>query len=160
MLKLTIIHVGSVKERYLTDAIAEYEKRLSGYCVVNYVLIKDERLPDKPSHSEIAQALEREADRILAALPPRAYKIALCVEGKLVSSEELASRISALPNQGCSEIALIIGGSDGLSPRVKSSSDFRLSISPMTFPHQLMRVILLEQLYRAFTIINGAHYHK
>ncbi len=160
MLKVTVIFVGTVKERYLTEAIAEYEKRLSAYCTLTNVCIKDERLPEKPSQSEISAALKREGERILAAIPPRAYTIALCVEGKQQSSEELSKSLSALTSEGYSEICLIIGGSDGLSDEVKGAARLKLSISKMTFPHQLMRVILLEQLYRAFNIASGGKYHK
>ncbi|MBQ2766359.1 MAG: 23S rRNA (pseudouridine(1915)-N(3))-methyltransferase RlmH [Clostridia bacterium] len=160
MLHVHIVHVGTVKEKYLTDAIAEYEKRLGAYCSVTNISIKDERLSDKPSAAEISAALEREGERILAALPPRAYNIALCVEGKQLSSEEFSQRISSVATEGFSDICLIIGGSDGLSEKVKSACRMRLSISKMTFPHQLMRVILLEQLYRAFNIAAGGKYHK
>ena len=141
MLKVTIIFVGTVKEKYLTEAIAEYEKRLSAYCSLSDVCIRDEKLPERASEAEISAALKREGERILAAVPPRAYLIALCVEGN-------------------SEVCLVIGGSDGLSDEVKHAAKFRLSISEMTFPHQLMRVILLEQLYRAFNIASGGKYHK
>ncbi len=160
MLKVTVIFVGTVKERYLTEAIAEYEKRLSAYCTLTNVCIKDERLPEKPSQSEISAALKREGERILASIPPRAYTVALCVEGKQQSSEELSKRLSSLASEGYSEVCLIIGGSDGLSDEVKNAARLRLSISKMTFPHQLMRVILLEQLYRAFNIASGGKYHK
>ena len=160
MLKVTIIFVGTVKERYLTDAINEYEKRLSAYCALNDVCIKDEKLPEKASQAEIAAALKREGERISAAIPPRAYTIALCVEGKQMPSEKFAERLSTLGTEGYSEICLIIGGSDGLSDEVKRAAKLRLSISEMTFPHQLMRVILLEQLYRGFNIAAGGKYHK
>ena len=160
MLHVHIVHVGSVKEKYLTDAIAEYEKRLGAYCTIHNISVRDERLPDKPSPAEISAALEREGDRILAALPQRSFCIALCVEGKQLSSEELSECICTVSNDGFSDICLIIGGSDGLSDKVKSACRMRLSISKMTFPHQLMRVILLEQLYRAFNIAAGGKYHK
>ncbi|MCI8387871.1 MAG: 23S rRNA (pseudouridine(1915)-N(3))-methyltransferase RlmH [Clostridiales bacterium] len=160
MLKLTIIFVGTIKEKYLTDAVAEYEKRLSAYCTVNNICIRDERLPERASQAEITAALEREGERILAAIPPRAYTIALCVEGKQLSSERFSERLLSLANEGYSEVCLIIGGSDGLSDAVKRTARMRLSISEMTFPHQLMRVILLEQLYRAFNIAAGGKYHK
>ncbi|MBE6611507.1 MAG: 23S rRNA (pseudouridine(1915)-N(3))-methyltransferase RlmH [Ruminococcaceae bacterium] len=159
-MRIHIVHVGTIKEKYLTDAVAEYEKRLSAYCVIDNISVKEERLPDKPSPSEISAALTREGERILAALPPRAYTIALCVEGKQMTSEAFSERISTIANEGFSDICLIIGGSDGLSDAVKKSCRMRLSISEMTFPHQLMRVILLEQLYRAFNIAAGGKYHK
>lgn len=160
MLKVTMIFVGTVKERYLTEAISEYEKRLSAYCTLSNICIKDERLPDKPSHAEIAAALKREGERILAAIPPRAYVVALCVEGKQMTSEDFSKKLTALSIDGYSEVCFVIGGSDGLSDEVKKAAKMRLSISEMTFPHQLMRVILLEQLYRAFNIASGGKYHK
>ena len=160
MLKVDIIFVGTVKERYLTDAINEYEKRLSAYCTLNDICIKDEKLPERASAAEISAALKREGERILAAIPPRAYTIALCVEGKQMPSEKFAERLSTLGVEGYSEVCLIIGASDGLSDEVKRAAKLRLSVSEMTFPHQLMRVILLEQLYRGFNIAFGGKYHK
>ncbi len=160
MLRVHIVHVGTVKEKYLTDAISEYEKRLSAYCTLDNISIKEERLSDKPSASEISTAVKREGERILAAISPRAYCIALCVEGKQMTSEKFSEKLSSIASDGFSDIYLIIGGSDGLSEDVKRACHMRLSISEMTFPHQLMRVILLEQLYRAFNIANGGKYHK
>lgn len=160
MLRIHIIHVGTLKEKYLSDAVAEYEKRLSAYCCINNISIKEERLSDKPSDSEVANAIKKEGERILAALPQRSYNIAMCVEGKQLSSEKFSECISSVANDGFSDICLIIGGSDGLSEKVKASCRMRLSVSEMTFPHQLMRVILLEQLYRAFNIAAGGKYHK
>ena len=160
MLRVHIVHVGTIKEKYLTDAVAEYEKRLSAYCSVDNISIKEERLSGKPSALEIATAIKKEGERILAALPQRAYNIALCVEGKQLSSERFSERLTSIASEGFSDVCLIIGGSDGLSDEVKNSCRMRLSISEMTFPHQLMRVILLEQLYRAFNIANGGKYHK
>lgn len=160
MLKVSIIFVGTVKERYLTDAIAEYEKRLSAYCSLSNIFIKDEKLTEKASPAEISAALKREGERILAAIPPRAYTIALCVEGKQLASEKFSEKLSALGVEGYSEVCFVIGGSDGLSDEVKRAANLKLSISEMTFPHQLMRVILLEQLYRAFNIAAGGKYHK
>ena len=160
MLRIHIVHVGTIKEKYLTDAVAEYEKRLSAYCNIDNISVKEERLSDKPSTSEIQTAIKKEGERILSALPPRAYNIALCVEGKQCSSEKFAERLTSVANEGFSDICLIIGGSDGLSDDVKTACRMRLSVSEMTFPHQLMRVILLEQLYRAFNIAAGGKYHK
>ncbi len=160
MLKINIIYVGTIKEKYLTDAVGEYEKRLSAYCMLNNICIKDEKLPEKASAADIQNAVKHEGDRILAAIPPRAYTIALCVEGKQMQSEAFAEKLTSLGVEGYSEICLIIGGSDGLSDEVKKAARLRLSISEMTFPHQLMRVILLEQLYRAFNIASGGKYHK
>ena len=160
MLRVHIVHVGTIKEKYLSDAVAEYEKRLSAYCAVDNISVKEERLSDKPSATEIANSVKKEGERILAAIPPRAYIIALCVEGKQMSSEAFSAKLSEIASLGFSEICLVIGGSDGLSDEVKKAAKMRLSISEMTFPHQLMRVILLEQLYRAFNISAGGKYHK
>ena len=160
MVRIHIVHVGTIKEKYLCDAVAEYEKRLKAYCALNNISVKEEKLPDKPSPAEIASAIKHEGERILAALPPRSYNIALCVEGKQYPSERFSEILMSAANDGFSDICLIIGGSDGLSDEVKKSCRLRLSISEMTFPHQLMRVILLEQLYRAFNIAAGGKYHK
>lgn len=160
MQKITIIFVGTIKERYLSDAVAEYEKRLSAYCTVNNICIREERLPDNPSQAEISSALKREGERILASIPPRAYVSALCVEGKQMTSQGFSDKLSSLAGEGFSEVCFIIGGSFGLSDEVKRAARLRLSISEMTFPHQLMRVILLEQIYRAYNIAAGGKYHK
>lgn len=159
MLHLTLITVGTLKEDFLRAAAAEYQKRLSAFCRTDVVELKEARLPDNPSAREIETALEAEGDAILAACPARAVKIALCVEGRQFSSEELAEKIGDCA-QRSSDLCLIIGSSYGLSPRVKEAADLRLSISKLTFPHQLMRVILLEALYRAMTIRAGIRYHK
>lgn len=159
MLNVKLICVGSLKEKYLKDAVAEYEKRLSAFCKFETVELKECKLPDTPSSAAIEVALADEAERILRAIPPRSYKIALCVEGKMLSSESLAERIEAVTaTHGA--ICLIIGSSHGLSPTVKSAADLRLSVSALTFPHQLMRVMLLEILYRCENIIAGTKYHK
>jgi len=160
MLHIHIVHVGTIKEKYLSDAVSEYEKRLSAYCSIDNISVKEERLSDKPSEAETSNAIKKEGERILAALPQRSYNIALCVEGKQMSSEKFSEKLMSVANEGFSDISLIIGGSDGLSDEVKSSCRMRLSVSEMTFPHQLMRVILLEQLYRAFNIAAGGKYHK
>ena len=159
MIQLTLITVGSLKEAYWRDAVAEYEKRLSAYCKPQILQLKEVKLPDDPSQSEIDAALSEEGKRILAAIPPRAYKIALCVEGTEYSSEALAKRLEGILSQSGS-IALIIGSSYGLSPEVKRAADMSLSVSRLTFPHQMMRVILLEQVYRGFKIIKNEAYHK
>ena len=159
MINVTFIVVGGLKESYLREGVAEYMKRLSGFCRPMTVELKEHKLPDAPSDGEIAAALEAEAEKILAAVPPRAYKVAFCVEGKQYPSEKLARLI----DDACmehSDICFIIGSSFGLSPEIKALSDFKLSFSPMTFPHQLMRVMLLEQIYRAFQINNNGKYHK
>ena len=159
MLQLTVITVGNLKESYWRDAVSEYEKRLSAFCKPNLIQLKEAKLSDDPSASEINAALADEAKRILAAIPPRSYRIALCVEGKQFSSEELAQKIEAACNES-SSLALIIGSSYGLAPEVKESCDLRLSVSKLTFPHQMMRVLLLEVLYRSFSILRGSKYHK
>ena len=159
MANLTIISVGNLKESYLREAVAEYKKRLSQYARVEEIEIKEERIGDEDNRAEIDGALSREADKILSKLPKDALKIALCVEGKQYSSEEL----SRLIGEGCDKggkIALVIGSSYGLSERVKRECDVRLSFSRLTFPHQLMKVILLESVYRSFTILAGKRYHK
>ena len=159
MISVKIISTGTLKEEYLRQAVAEYAKRLSGYCKFSEVVLKEAKLPDSPSEREIATALDTEAKAILSEIPPRAFKIAMCVEGKQLSSEAFAKKISDVSMQA-SEIVFIIGSSHGLSDKVKSASDMRLSVSEMTFPHQLMKVMLMESIYRAFNIISGTKYHK
>ena len=156
---VTVISVGTLKEDYLKDAIAEYKKRLSQYARVEEVNIKEEKICDEDNQKEITRALDSEGERILASIPQGSTKIALCVEGNAYSSEALAELVRRGVDEG-GKVVLIIGSSHGLSDKVKRSCDVRLSVSAMTFPHQLMRVILLEALYRSFTIINGKRYHK
>lgn len=159
MLKVKLITVGNLKEEYLREAAAEYEKRLGAFCRFELVQLKEERLSEQPSAGEIRTALEREAQKISEQASSSAYLIALCVEGKQLSSEELAEKIEAI-SMDKSEICLVIGSSYGLSDSVKQRADMRLSVSKLTFPHQLMRVILLEAIYRAFNIQRGTKYHK
>ena len=159
MLNVTFITVGNLKESYLREAVAEYTKRMSAFCRPNIIELKEVKVPDSPSEVEINAALSAEAEKILASIPPRAYKIAMCVEGKQLSSEELASEIDKASMEH-SDVCFIIGSSHGLSPEVKSACNLRLSVSKLTFPHQLMRAILAEAVYRAFTIIKGTKYHK
>ena len=159
MLHIVLITVGSLKEPYLRDACAEYEKRLSAFCRLETIQLKETKLPDDPGAGEIAAALEAEGERILAAIPPRAFRVALCVEGKQLSSEELAAKLGEI-GASHGSLALVIGSSYGLSPAVKAACDLRLSVSRLTFPHQLMRVILLETLYRSLGIGRGTKYHK
>jgi 23S rRNA (pseudouridine1915-N3)-methyltransferase len=159
MLKVKLITVGNLKEEYLREAAAEYEKRLGAFCRFELVQLKEERLSEQPSAGEIRTALEREAQKISEQVSSSAYLIALCVEGKHLSSEELAEKIEAI-SMDKSEICLVIGSSYGLSDSVKQRADMRLSVSKLTFPHQLMRVILLEAIYRAFNIQRGTKYHK
>ena len=159
MLQLTVITVGTLKEAYWREALAEYEKRLSAFCKPNLIQLKETKLPDDPAQSEINAALADEAKRILAVVPARSYKIALCVEGKQFSSEELAQKIESACTES-SSLCLVIGSSYGLAPEVKAACDLRLSVSKLTFPHQMMRVLLLEVLYRSFSILKGSKYHK
>lgn len=159
-MKITIITVGKVKESYFRGAIEEYSKRLSKYCKLDIVEVADEKTPDKASETEEAQIKAKEADRIMKHVKDDAYVIALAIEGKQLDSVELAEKIEKLGVQGTSHIQLIIGGSLGLHQSVLSRADYKLSFSKMTFPHQLMRVILLEQIYRAYRIISHEPYHK
>ena len=159
MITVKFITVGNLKESYLRDAAAEYEKRLGGFCRFESVCLKEEKLPDSPSASEIDSALKKESAKILTELSPKAYKIAMCVEGGQMSSEELAKKIDAVSNV-TGEICFVIGSSHGLDESVKRACDLRLSISKLTFPHQLMRVILLEAVYRVLNINRGTKYHK
>ena len=156
---LTVITVGSLKESYLREAVAEYKKRLSQYARVEDVELREERISNEDDGRQIARALDAEADKISAAIPEGAYRIALCVEGKELSSEGLAEVVKgAMDKSG--KLALIIGSSHGLSDKIKSICDLKLSFSRLTFPHQLIRVNLYEALYRSFTIIAGKKYHK
>ena len=159
MINIKLIALGNLKEGYLRDAFSEYSKRLGGLCRFELIELKEHKLPDSPTQGELDTALADEAKRILALLSPRAYKIALCVEGKQLSSEAFAEKIDKAAASH-SEIIFIIGSSHGLSDSVKSACDARLSISEMTFPHQLMRVIMAEAIYRALNILKGTKYHK
>lgn len=159
-MKITLITVGKIKEKYFADAIAEYSKRLSRYCKLEIVEVADEKTPDGASEGLENQIKEKEGERILAKIPDGAYVVALAIEGKQLSSEELAGKMEKWNVMGVSHLVFIIGGSLGLTPKVLSRADFKLSFSPMTFPHQLMRVILLEQIYRSFRIRNHEPYHK
>lgn len=159
-MKITVITVGKIKEKYLKDAIAEYSKRLSKYCKLEIVEVADEKTPDQASETVERQIRAKEGERILKYVKDEMYVITLEINGKMLTSEELADKINTLGIQGKSSIAFIIGGSIGLGEEVLRRSDYRLSFSRMTFPHQLMRVILLEQVYRGYRIINGEPYHK
>jgi 23S rRNA (pseudouridine1915-N3)-methyltransferase len=160
MQRVSIICVGKMKEKFYIDAAAEYVKRLSRFCKLEILELPEERLPDGPSQALIDGALDREADRILARVPRNAALVALCVEGKLLSSEELAKQFNTFAVGGDSALCFVIGGSFGLHERVKRAARLRLSMSPMTFPHHLARVMVLEQIYRAFQISAGTKYHK
>ena len=159
-MKITLITVGKIKEKYLKDAIAEYTKRLSKYCKLEIAEVADEKTPDQASEAVEQDIRAKEAERILKYVKEQAYVITLEIGGKQLTSEALADKIEQLGVQGQSHIIFIIGGSIGLGEEVMKRSDFALSFSKMTFPHQLMRVILLEQVYRSYRIIQGEPYHK
>lgn len=159
-MKITVITVGKIKEKYLKDAIAEYSKRLSKYCKLEIIEVSDEKTPDQASESVEDNIRAKEGERILKYIKDDAFVITLEIQGKLLTSEELADKINQLGIQGTSHITFIIGGSIGLGKEVLARSNYALSFSKMTFPHQLMRVILLEQVYRSYRIINGEPYHK
>lgn len=160
MQKILLITLGRLKEDYYRAAAAEYQKRLSGYCSFTELSLEPVRLSDHPSDAAIAAALEKEAGMIFEKLPRNCYKVALCVEGKQLTSELLAEKIKENAAFGGGQMAFIIGSSFGLSERVKQACDLRLSMSAMTFPHRLAQIMLLEQLYRGFTILSGSRYHK
>ena len=159
-MKITVITVGKIKEKYLKDAIAEYSKRLGKYCKLEIIEVADEKTPDNASELVENQIRSKEAERILKYVKDDAFVITLEINGKQLTSEELAGKIDNLGIQGHSHIIFIIGGSIGLGTEVLKKSNFALSFSKMTVPHQLMRVILLEQIYRSYRIINGEPYHK
>lgn len=159
-MKITVISVGKIKEKYFTDAIAEYAKRLSRYCKLEIIEVPDEKTPDGASEALENQIKEKEGERILAKVPDSAHVVALAIEGKQLDSEELADKMEKWNVSGISHLVFIIGGSLGLTPKVLNRADFKLSFSKMTFPHQLMRVVLLEQIYRSFRIRNNEPYHK
>lgn len=159
-MKITLVTVGKIKENYLRDAVAEYVKRLGKYCKLEVIETADEKTPDHASETVEEAIRAKEAERILRYIREDAFVITLEILGKQLSSEELAKKIETLGVQGKSHIIFVIGGSIGLGKELLERSDFALSFSKMTFPHQLMRVILLEQVYRSFRIINGEPYHK
>ncbi len=159
-MRITLITVGKIKEKYLRDAIAEYSKRLSRYCKLEIIEVADEKTPDQASEAAEENIRNKEGERILKHIRDDMYVITLEIGGKMLSSEEFADKINSLGVQGKSSIAFVIGGSIGLGKEVLRRSDYALSFSKMTFPHQLMRVILLEQVYRGYRIMNGEPYHK
>ena len=159
-MRITLLTVGKIKERYLTDAIREYEKRLGRYCRLSIVETPDEKTPEGAGEALERKIKEKEGERLLARIREGDFVIALAIEGKMLSSEELAAKMERLGVDGISHIVFVIGGSLRLSPDVLRRADFALSFSRMTFPHQLMRVILLEQIYRSFRINSGEPYHK
>lgn len=158
-MQINIIYVGNIKDKYLSDAVKEYEKRLGAYAKVQNVELKDEKLPENPSDAEVSAAIAKEGEKILAAIPPRSYKIAMCIEGKQMSSEDFADQIGKIKDN-FPQITFIIGGAFGLSEKVKAECNLRLSISKMTFTHRMARVLLVEQIYRAMNILGGGKYHK
>lgn len=159
-MKITLITVGKIKETYLKAAIAEYSKRLSAYCKLEIIEVADEKTPEQRSDHQTQDILAKEAERILKVLREDSFVITLEIDGKQLSSEQFAEKLETLGVQGVSHLTFIIGGSLGLGEKVRRRSDYALSFSKMTFPHQLMRVILLEQIYRGYRIISGAPYHK
>lgn len=160
MLRVTVLCVGNLKEAYWRDAAAEYTKRLSAFCKLQIIELPEERLSDTPSAAQITAALDAEGKRILSKIPASAVVVPLCIEGKELPSPALAEKLERWAVDGKSDVVFIIGGSCGLSDAVKSAATLKLSMSPMTFPHQLARVMLLEQIYRAFQIAGGGKYHK
>lgn len=160
MFDITLIAMGKLKEPFYLSAAAEYEKRLRGYCNFQLLQLPEVRLNDDPSPSEIAAGLEKEADLIFSKIPKGAWLCVLTPEGKALSSESLAEKMKEIKLLGKSCACFLIGSSFGMSPRVKEKADFRLSMSPMTFPHHLARIMVLEQLYRSEAIQAGSKYHK
>lgn len=159
-MKITVICVGKIKEKFYRDALGEYQKRLSRYCNLNIIEVADEKTPDNASKLVVNQIKEKEGERILKYIKDTDYVCALAIEGKQLDSEAFAKHINNLGIGGKSHIIFVIGGSLGLDQRILQRSDYQLSFSAMTFPHQLMRVILLEQVYRCYRIINHEPYHK
>ena len=159
-MKITILCVGKIKEKFYRDAITEYGKRLSRYCKLEIVEVQDEKTPDHASENEELLIKEKEAERMEKYLKDGAYVIALAIDGRQLDSVELSEKLAQLGTAGTSHIIFVIGGSLGLSDRILKRADYRLSFSKMTFPHQLMRVILLEQIYRGYRIMNHEPYHK
>ena len=160
MLHVTLLCVGKLKERYWRDACEEYVKRLSAFCKFHLIEVVEERISDNPSAAQITATLDAEGERLLSHIPKDSVVVALCIEGKEMDSPSLASYMEKIAVEGASHVTLIIGGSWGLSDAVKRRASLRFSMSKLTFPHQLARVMLLEQVYRAFQIQNSGKYHK
>ena len=160
MFDITLIAMGKLKEKFYIAAALEYEKRLKGYCNFKLLELPEVRLPDNPSSAEIAAGLDKEAEMILSKIPKGSWFCILTPEGKLLSSENLAAKLSDVKNSGKSSACFLIGSSFGISQHIKDKADFKLSMSPMTFPHHLARIMVLEQLYRAEAIQSGSKYHK
>ncbi|ARK32893.1 23S rRNA (pseudouridine(1915)-N(3))-methyltransferase RlmH [Halalkalibacter krulwichiae] len=159
-MNIQVVTVGKLKEKYLKQGIEEYAKRLSGYAKIDMIEVADEKAPEQASEAEMLQIKEKEGERILMKIHPDTHVIALAIEGKMLSSEQLADNLDKLATYGKSKIAFVIGGSLGLSDDVMKRANEKLSFSKMTFPHQLMKLVLLEQVYRAFRINRGEPYHK
>lgn len=160
MQRVTILCVGKLKEKFYIDAAAEYVKRLQRHCKLELIELPEQRLPDEPSPAEIQKALRTEGDAIRERLPKGGAVIALCIEGRPCSSQELSRRMAEFGVQGKTQLTFLIGGSVGLDEDLKRQADWRLSMSPMTFPHHMARIMLLEQIYRAYQIAGGTKYHK
>lgn len=159
-MEIKILSVGKIKEKYLTEGIKEYSKRLSRYCKLSFYQVADEKTPDHASEALNTQIKDTEGDRLMKHIREQDYVIALAIDGEMMDSVELSKKIERLGVEGKSSIAFVIGGSLGLSSSVQKRADLKLSFSPMTFPHQLMQMILLEQIYRSFRIMNHEPYHK
>lgn len=160
MINIQLIVLGKLKEKYMKDFSAEYEKRLSGYCKLTVTELEPVKLSDNPSEQEIRNALDKETQLIKSKIQKNSYVFSMCIEGKQMSSEELSKKIEDIALSGKNNITFIIGSSFGLSPEIKQMSDYRFSMSKMTFPHKLARIMLTEQIYRALSITNNAKYHK
>ena len=160
MFEITLITVGKLKEKFYLSAAAEYEKRLKGYCSFKILELPESKLPDNPSPAEITAGLDKEAESILAKLPKGAWFCIFTPEGKLLSSEALSEKIADIKLSGKSSACFLIGSSYGIAQRIKDKADYKLSMSPMTFPHHLARIMVLEQLYRSEAIQAGSKYHK
>lgn len=160
MFDVTLITMGKLKEKFYISAAQEYAKRLSGYCKFTLLELPESRLPDDPSPAEISAGLDKEADLILSKVPKGAWLCIFTPEGKTLSSEGFADKLKEIKNSGKSSACFLIGSSFGISPRIKAKADFKLSMGPMTFPHHLARIMVLEQIYRAEAIQAGSKYHK
>lgn len=161
MIRINIICIGKIKEKYFTDAINEYAKRLSAFCKFSITELAEEKIrSNNPNASQIEEVIEAEGKRILQKINPSDYVAAMCIEGKMLSSEELSKKLDGISLSGKSTVDFVIGGSYGLSNAVKCRADLKLSMSRMTFPHQMARMILSEQIYRAFEISSNGKYHK
>ena len=160
MMNINFIVLGKLKEKYMKEFSAEYEKRLSAYCKVTVTELEPVKLSDNPSQSEIDNALNKEMQMILSKIPKGSYVFSMCIEGKQLSSEELSQKLEDIALSGKSTVTFIIGSSFGLSDEIKKMSDFKFSMSKMTFPHKLARIMLTEQIYRGFSISNNGKYHK